>query len=76
MPRIWKDTAIKLLSGGEIRLSMRNNQKPIAIQMTLTADTKIRQDKLVYEEVMYYLHFLIEMKNVARKTTKRQSHSC
>lgn len=67
MPFIWKDTAIKLLPDGKLKLSMGSNREPIVIQTTLLADTKIRQAKLVYEEGKYYLHLVIEGKNVARK---------
>lgn len=69
MPFIWKDTAIRLLLDGKLRLSMGNNQKPVVIQTTLPADTKIRQAKLVYEDGKYYLHLAIEVKN---ETQKRQ----
>jgi len=67
MPFIWKNTAIKLLPDGKLRLSMGNNQNPIVIQTTLPADTKIRQAKLVYEDGKYYLHLGIEVKNGAQK---------
>jgi len=70
MPFIWKDTAVKLLPDGKLRLSMGNNQPPIVIQTTLPAGTKIRQAKLVYEDGKYYLHLAIEVKN---KHEKKQS---
>jgi putative transposase len=67
MPFIWKDTAIKLLPDGVLKLSMGSKQKPILIQTTLSADTKIRQVKLVYEDKKYYLHLAIEVKNKHKK---------
>jgi len=70
VPFIWKDTAVKLLPDGKLRLSMGNNQPPIVIQTTLPAGTKIKQAKLVYEDGEYYLHLAIEVKN---KHEKKQS---
>jgi len=70
MSFIWKNTAVKLLPDGKLKLSMGNNQKSIVIQTTLPADTKIRQAKLVYEDEKYYLHLAIEVKN---KHKKKQS---
>lgn len=67
MPFIWKDAAIKLLPDGKLRLSMGNNQKPVVIQTTLPADTKIRQAKLVYEDGKYYFHLATEGKNEVQK---------
>jgi len=67
---IWKDTAIKLLPDGFLKLSMGSSQDPILIQTTLPADTKIRQAKLVYEDEKYYLHLAIEVKN---KHKRKQS---
>lgn len=72
MPFIWKDTAIKLLPDGNMRLSMGSNKKPIVIQTTLSADTKVRQAKLVFEDEKYYLHLAIEVKNVSQKPQNRK----
>ncbi|MCD6550697.1 transposase [Thermotoga sp.] len=63
MPFIWKETAIKLLPDGTLRLSLGSAQKPILIPTRLPANTKIRQVKLVYEDGKYYLHLGIEVKN-------------
>jgi putative transposase len=70
IPFIWKDTAIKLLQNGVLKLSMGSSREPILIQTTLPADTKIRQTKLVYESGKYYLHLAIEVKN---KCERKQS---
>jgi len=75
MPFIWKDTAIKLLPDGKLKLSMGSNREPIVIQTTLLADTKIRQAKLVYEEGKYYLHLVIEGR-MWHENHKREDHGC
>lgn len=67
MPFIWKDTAIKLLPDGKLKLSMGKNQKPFVVQTTLPANIKVRQAKLVYENGKYYLHLAIEVKNEVQK---------
>lgn len=71
MPFIWKDTAIKLLPDGKLRLSMGNEQDPIVFQTTLPTDTKIRQARLVYEEGKYYLHLATEVKNKPKKNQNK-----
>ncbi|GAB4317280.1 RNA-guided endonuclease InsQ/TnpB family protein [Pseudothermotoga elfii] len=61
-PFIWKNTAIKLIPDGKLKLSMGRKQQPIIIQTSLPAGTIIRQAKLVYENGKYYLHLGIEVK--------------
>jgi len=62
-PFIWKDTAIKLMPDGKLKLSMGSKREPIVIQTTLPSNTKMRQVKLVYEAGRYYLHLAIEVKS-------------
>ncbi|AMW32679.1 transposase [Fervidobacterium islandicum] len=67
IPFIWKDSAIKLLADGRLRLSLGRDRKPLEIQTTLPSAAKIRQAKLVYEAGRYYLHLGIEVKIEERK---------
>ncbi len=62
MPFIWKNTAVKLLPDGTLKLSMGSSQNPILIPTRLPVNTKIRQVKLVYDGGKYYLHLGIEVK--------------
>ena len=48
-PFIWKNTAVKLLDDGKLRLSMGSKQKPLEIQTTLPVGTEVREVRLVYE---------------------------
>lgn len=72
MPFIWKDTAIRLLPDGRLKLSLGKNREPLVIQTTLPAGTKIRQAKLVYESGNYYLHLAIEVKIEEAETKGRK----
>jgi len=67
MPFIWKDSAIKLLPDGRLRLSLGKDREPFEIQTSLPSAAKIRQAKLVHEAGKYYLHLGIEVKIEERK---------
>jgi len=62
IPFIWKDTAVKLLPDGRLKLSLGKDRDPLVVQTTLPSGTKIRQVKLVYKMGKYYLHLAIEVK--------------
>jgi len=68
-PFTWKDSAIKLMPDGKLKLSMGSKREPIVIQTTLPSNTKMRQAKLVYEAGRYYLHLAIEVENKYQNTS-------
>ncbi len=71
-PMIWKESAIKLLQDGTIKLSLGKNREPFVVKTTLSPTTKIRFVRLVYENSEYYLHLAIEVQIVERKTVSNK----
>ncbi|MEM2057927.1 MAG: transposase, partial [Thermoproteota archaeon] len=68
---VWKNTAVKLLENGTLKLSLGRNSEPLLIPTKLPNGTEIRTVRLVYDGT-YKLHvtvaFEFEKPHVGEKT--------
>lgn len=68
---VWKNTAVKLLEDGTLKLSLGKNSNPLLIPTKLPKGTEIRTVKLVYDGT-YKLHVTVMLKfekpHVGKKT--------
>ncbi|ABQ47129.1 transposase, IS605 OrfB family [Thermotoga petrophila RKU-1] len=60
LPFIWKESAVKLLPDGTLRLSLGKEREPFVVQTPLKPPLRIKQARLVFEDG-YYLHLAIEV---------------